>query len=195
MHFDIFNLLLVVAMMSGFFRAMKRAPLVSRALKVRHFIVTVVVILLTSPQLYTAGFFITHPQLALADFYVSKGFAPAWLVFSLRIVDTVLGTIICVSTFALASRANKGRVTFLRVWPFLLLTWLIQSLPEAQSKARSIGVFSSDAVFAILAIFVIAVMGSIGVLIYWHFRSRASDVIFTRTEPPNTALEPTPTAP
>jgi len=189
MRYYIFNLFIVVVFMLGFFPAMKRQPSVPRGLKVRHFLATLAVVILTAPAVYMVFFSVTHPQLAFADFYVANGIAPAWLVFSLRVAGVVLGAILCTQASLLARRVAKARQVFLRLWPFLVLVWLIESFPNAQEmQARNISVGVLVA-YGFLAILVWSVVGS---LVFWHVRSLSSDVLF---EQPNTAPEPTATAP
>ena len=172
--------------MLGFFPAMKRLPPVPRNLKIRHFLVTLAVVILTAPAVYTVLFSVTHPQLAFTDLYVTNGFVPAWLVFSLHVAGIILGAIVCTQSSLLARRVSKARPVFLRLWPFLVLVWLIESLPNAQEiKARNI----SNGVLAIYTIFAIVAWGGIGSLIYWHYRSSSSDALFLQTKLPNTASD------
>jgi hypothetical protein len=48
------------------------------------------------------------------------------------ITETTLGTIVCLISSLLVRWLEKGRVIFLRVWPCLILIWLIQGVVDAQ---------------------------------------------------------------
>jgi len=189
MRFYLFNLFIVVVFMLGFFPAMKRQPSVPRGLKIRHFLVTLAVVTLTAPAFYTVFYSVTHPQLAFAHFYGANGFVPAWLVFSLRVAGVVFGAVICTQASMLGRRLPKARPVFLRLWPFMVIIWLIESFPNPQEmKARSI----SFGVLAFYAILAIIIWGVVGRLVYLHFRSASSDVLFPQ---PNKSLQATATAP
>ena len=180
MRFFIFALILEVLIMSAFFRAMKRPPPVSRGLKIGHFFSTAVVILLSAQDVRIACSYIMQPWLISADFYVSRGFIPAWLNFFLLITGTTLGTIVCLISSLLVRRLEKGRVIFLRIWPFLILISLIQGVADAQVMVNRMETVNNHTLFAIVAVSFVVMMGGIGWLCHWHFHSASSDALFLK---------------
>jgi hypothetical protein len=168
----IFNFLLV----SYFtFLSMKRLPPVPRFLLIRHFLATASVAMLSGQEVYRLLFGVLHLQLAQASFYAPLGFAPAWLACSLRVLSMILGVVVWNASISLAVRKSKGRMMFLRVWPFLLTIWLIYYVIDLQSRGLQI----------VWVIFGFWLIGGIGALTYWHFRSSSSDLLFLKAKQPD----------
>jgi hypothetical protein len=171
MHFYILSFLLVSFFM---YQALKQPPPVTWRLMIRHFIITVAVAMLTSWDVYRVFFTLTHPQLAMTAFYVGKGFAPAWIVFSLSVTYMILGAIIWGQSFSLAARKPKARRLFLQVWPFYMIIFMVQYVTIVQES----GVVRSSGYFFAYYIFGIVIQVFLGFVIYLHFRSSSSDAIF-----------------
>jgi hypothetical protein len=163
----IFNLLVTAVMMLGFFRAMKRSPLVPRPLKIRHFLLSFLALMLTADNAYYLLLLILHPDLILTVYYRPEGLAPAWFMAPLDLAITLLGTFLCMAASLLARRVSKARPVFLRVWPVYVLLSIVSFIPVAEKK----GVLA-------FPIFFMALLGGAGLFVWWHFRTPGSDLLF-----------------
>ena len=167
---------------------MKQPPVVPLGLKIRHYLVTVTIAMVTASDAYTLAWIIMHPQWAWEHFYKQSGFVPPWVIFSLNIGSVVLGTVLWIAAYSLTFRYPKARQLFLRLWLYYVAMAIILCAFMSQEIAGSV----SSYIF--LCAFVIAIFGGLGWLIYLHLRSPSSDVLFEENKQPNKSLEPTATA-
>jgi hypothetical protein len=171
MHLYLIGLLAVSFYM---FSSLKKPPVVPWRLGLRHFIVTAAVVVLTSEETHAVFYSVIHPKLAVAHYYVPKGFAPAWLYFCLSVAYIFLGSVIWGNSASLAARRPKARQVFLRIWPFYVILGLFHYVLAVQEHGVVTGIGS----FFIYYILFTATCAFISFAFYLHYRSSSSDVLF-----------------
>lgn len=170
-HFYLISFLLVSFFM---LHSLKQPPIVPWRLRLRHFVATAAVSVLTSEDAYAVFFYLTHPQAAFANFYVPKGFAPGWLYFSLNVAGIIMGAIIWLESAALATRKAKARPVFLIIWPIYVVTFLIGSMAVVQAHDDITGTGQLFAFYILAPAFILL----LALVIDLHFRSPSSDDLF-----------------
>jgi type IV secretory pathway TrbD component len=167
-------------------RSVKKPPMVRKSLMIRHVIVVLAVAIFSSADTDRLTFMLAHPQLTVSDWYVAVGFASAWLAFAVQVAVSVLGVTLWFVSFALARRNARARLLFLYLWPAYSLVGFIQ---------YAMGIKAHGNLDPITVSVFLIMFGVPASIVFWHIKCSGEIGLFLRREPPNIALEPTPTAP